>query len=83
MWHVWDRGKVHGSLGKRYRLEHLDIDGRIILKRIFKKKNQGRVEWIDLAHDRHKWPGLVNKITNLRVPQNAGNFLRKVLQLVS
>jgi hypothetical protein len=35
----------------------------------------GGMDWIDLAQDRHKWPGLVNKITNLRVPQNAGYFL--------
>jgi len=35
----------------------------------------GACEWIDLAQDRDKWPGLVNKITNLRVPQKAGNFL--------
>ena len=73
---------MHGSLGKTYHLEHLSIDERIILKCIFKKQNRWGVEWIDLAQDRDKWPGLVNKITNLRdkitnlrVPQNAGNFL--------
>jgi len=33
------------------------------------------MDWNALAQDRHKLPGLVNKITNLRVPQNAGNFL--------
>jgi hypothetical protein len=33
------------------------------------------VDWIDLAHDRYQWRALVNTVMNLRVPQNAGNFL--------
>jgi hypothetical protein len=33
------------------------------------------VDWIDLAHDRHNWRALVNSVMNLRVPQNAGNYL--------
>jgi hypothetical protein len=35
----------------------------------------GSVDWIDLAQDRDWWRALVNAIMNLRVPQNAGNFL--------
>jgi hypothetical protein len=33
------------------------------------------MEWIDLAQDRGSWRALVIAATNLRVPQNAGNFL--------
>jgi hypothetical protein len=33
------------------------------------------MDWIDLAQNRDKWRSLVNTVTNLRVPQNAGKFL--------
>jgi hypothetical protein len=32
-------------------LEHLSVDGRIILKWVFKKRDG----WTDLAFDREKW----------------------------
>jgi hypothetical protein len=35
----------------------------------------GVVNWIELAHDRDRWRELVNVVMNLRVSQNAGNFL--------
>jgi len=42
VWHVWVRGEVRagfwwGNLRERDQLEDQGIDGRIILKRIFKK----------------------------------------------
>jgi len=33
------------------------------------------LDWIELAHDRDRWPTLVSVVMNLRVPRNAGYFL--------
>jgi len=33
------------------------------------------LDWINLAHYRDNWRATVNEVMNLRVPQNAGNFL--------
>jgi hypothetical protein len=43
------------------------VDGRIILKWIFKKW-EGDVDWIELAEVRDRWRALVNAVMNLRVP---------------
>jgi hypothetical protein len=47
-------------------LEDLGLDGRIILKWIFKKL-VGGVDWIGLAQERSKWQALGNAVVNLRV----------------
>jgi hypothetical protein len=47
------QGLVGRPEGKNY-LEDLGIDGRIILKWIFKKWN-GSMDWIDLTQDRDRW----------------------------
>jgi hypothetical protein len=35
----------------------------------------GGIDWIELAQDRDRWWALVNTVKNLRVPENAGNFM--------
>jgi hypothetical protein len=37
----------------------------------------GSMDWIGLAQDRDRWQALVNVVMNLRVPQNARNFLTR------
>jgi hypothetical protein len=49
---------------ERDHLEDLSVDGRIILKWVFKKWN-GRMDWIDLAQHMDRWPALVNAVINL------------------
>jgi hypothetical protein len=66
------RGDVHtgflcGNPGERDLLEYPGIDGRITLRRIFRKWDEG-MDWIDLAQDRNGWRSLVNAVMNLRVP---------------
>jgi hypothetical protein len=46
-------------------LEDIGIDDRILLKWIFKNWD-GRMGWIDLAHDRDMRRGLVDAVINLR-----------------
>jgi hypothetical protein len=43
------------------------VDGRIILRRIFKKWDGG-MDWIDLAQDRERWRALVKAVINHWVP---------------
>jgi hypothetical protein len=35
----------------------------------------GGIDWIELAQDRDRWRALVNEVMNLRILQNAGDFL--------
>jgi len=49
-------------------LEDPAVDGRLLLRWIFRKVGCGGMDWIELAQDRDRWWALVNAVMNLRVP---------------
>jgi hypothetical protein len=56
MQHVWGRGEVHtgfwwANLRERDHLEHLSIDGKVILKWFF-KQGDGDMDWNYLGQDK-------------------------------
>jgi hypothetical protein len=53
--------------------EDLDVDGRIILKRIFEKWDGG-TDWIILAWDKERWGDLVKGIMNFLDFIKCGEF---------
>jgi hypothetical protein len=55
-------------------LEYPCVNGRIILRWILRKWEAG-MDWTDLAQDSGRCRQVVNSVMNLRVTQNAGNFL--------
>jgi hypothetical protein len=44
------------------------IDGRIILRWIFRKWDVGVMDWLELAQDSGRYWALVNAVMNLQVP---------------
>jgi len=53
---------------ERDHLEDPVVDGRIILRWIFRKWDVEGMDWIELAQDRDRWRAIVNAVMNLRVP---------------
>jgi hypothetical protein len=49
-------------------LENTGVDGRIILKWIFRKLDGGGMDWMNVAENRDVWWALVNAVMNLHVP---------------
>ena len=48
-------------------MEHPGVDGRIILRWIF-RKCKGGIDWFELAQNRYRWRARVNAIINFRFP---------------
>ena len=44
------------------------VDGRIILRWIFRKQDVGVINWIKLAQVRDRWRALVSTVMNFWVP---------------
>ena len=57
-----------GNLKERDHWGDPGVDGRIILRWIFRKWDWGGMDWIELAQDRDRRRALLNAVMNLRVP---------------
>jgi hypothetical protein len=64
-----------GNLKERDHLEDTSIDGRIMLRWVFRKWCRGDIHWIDLALDGDRWQALENTVMILQVSLHVVNFL--------
>jgi hypothetical protein len=62
------QGVGAGNLRERGRWGDPDVDGRVILRWMFRKLEGGRGDWMELAQDRDRWRALVSMVKNLRDP---------------
>jgi len=49
-------------------MQNPGVDGRIILRWIFRKWDGVNMDWIDVVQDRDRWRTLENAVTNFRIP---------------
>ena len=66
MQYAWGRGVHKVLLGKpegKNHLKYLDVNERIILKRIFKMCD-GNMDWVNVAQDMERRRALVNAVMN-------------------
>ena len=61
------KGKTPLGRTRRRREDNIKMD--------LQEEGCGDMDWIELVQDRGRLRALVHGVTNLRVPQNAGNFL--------
>jgi hypothetical protein len=61
------------KLRERDHLKDRGVDGKVILKWVF-RKCCGGMDWIDLAQNRNEWQAFVNGVMNNWVSQNGGIF---------
>ena len=52
---------------EREHLEEPCVDGKTILRCVFRKWNVGGMDWIELAQDKDRWQVFVNAVMNLRI----------------
>jgi len=57
-----------GNLREGDNYENPGIDGRIILRWIYRNWDVGVMKWMELAQHRDRWRALVNAVMNLRFP---------------
>ena len=65
------RGVYRVWMGNMTESNHLGdegIEGRIILRWIFREVGCRGMDWIELAQDRDRWRALVDVVMNLQVP---------------
>ena len=61
-------GFCWGNMRERDHLGETGVDGKIILRWIFRKLDVGIMDWIELAQYRDRWRALVNTAMNHKVP---------------
>jgi len=59
---------LYARLGVREHFEDPGADGRIILRRLFRKWGVGGMDWFYLLQDRNRRPALVTVVLNLQLP---------------